>query len=185
MKQYATPESKAEVSTENTASVRPPPQPVKAVVPSRWVPIAALGIALAALALAGWSVLRPSTADTAASAATGQQVADAKDRACSASNLVSTAVSLQTHIDPGTEPAAVQAVAANARLSMAAGGSYLLAHLDPATPAPLAAEIRSFANNLQDIVLHTMSGMGNDDPAQMNRLQDGQETVARITEQCK
>lgn len=54
----------------------------------------------------------------------------------------------------------------NARLSMAAGGSYLLARLDPATPAPVAAAIRSFADNLQDIAMNALAGVSNDDPAQ-------------------
>jgi hypothetical protein len=68
---------------------------------------------------------------------------------------------------------------------MATADSYLLARLDPATPPPLAAEIRSFADNLQDIVIHTMAGVSNDDPAQAARLRDGLAAAARITDLCK
>jgi len=147
-----------------------------------WVTLIALAIALVAVALGAWSLLRPLKAGNTAPPVTDQQIADAKARACTASNTVGTAVSLQTHADLGGDPAAMQAVAANARLSMAAGGSYLLARLDPATPPALAAEIRSFADGLQDIVIHTMAGVSNDDPAQAARLNDGQAASTLRTE---
>jgi hypothetical protein len=86
---------------------------------SRWVAVIALAIALVAVALAGWSLLRPLKASTTAAPATDQQIADAKTRACTAATTAETAVSRQTHADLGRDPAAMQAVAANARLSMA------------------------------------------------------------------
>jgi hypothetical protein len=137
-----------------------------------------------AVALGAWSLLRPLNASTTAPPATGQQIAAAKARACTASNTVSTAVSLQTHADLGSDPVAVQAVAANARLSMAAGGSYLLTRLDPATPPPLAAAIHSFTDNLQEIAMNTLAGVSNDDPAQASRLRDAQATSAQIADLC-
>jgi hypothetical protein len=94
-------------------------------------------------------------------------------------------VTIQTHADIGTDPAATQAVAANARLAMESGSSYLLARLDPATPPPLSAQIRSLADDLQDVVIHTMAGVSNDEPAQAARLQGAQATSARITDLCK
>ena len=60
-------------------------------------------------------------------------------------------VARQTHADLGPDPVAEQAVAANARLAMTAGGSYLIAHLDAATLAELASAIRSFADDLNTI----------------------------------
>ena len=147
----------------------------------RWIAPAALVIALIAVAIAVWALLRPASASTTP-AATSQQTADAKGRACSAYTTVRTAVALQTHADLGSDPVAVQAVAANARLAMAAGGSYLLAHLDPATPADLAAAIRSFADNLQDITMNAAAGVPNVDPAQAARMRDGDAASARIAD---
>jgi hypothetical protein len=148
------------------------------------VPVVALAIALIAVAIAAWALLRPPPASTTPQA-TSQQTAEAKTRACSAYTTVSTAVSLQTHADLGSDPVAVQAVAANARLSMAAGGSYLLARLDPATPPDLAAAMRSFADDLQDIAMNALAGVSNDDPAQAARLHDGEVTRARVADLCK
>ena len=48
-------------------------------------------------------------------------------------------------------------MAANARLAMFGGGSYLLAHIDPATPDDLAAAAKSFANGLQDIAVYALA----------------------------
>ena len=166
---------------DSGAPPAPRPEPPRL---SRWVPVIALAIALIAVALAAWSLLRPTPAPPAPSY-TGQQVADAKARACAAYDTVRSAVSLQTHANPGGDPVAVEAVAANARLSMVAGGSYLPARLDPATPRPLAEAVRSFADNLQDIAMNTLAGVGNDDPAQAARLRDGEAGSARIADLCK
>ena len=161
---------------------------------SRWVAVITLAIALIAIALAAWSLLRPVkasttappvTESTTAPPVTDQQIADAKARACTASNTVGTAVSLQTNASPGDDPAALDAAAANARLSLVAGVSYLLAHLDPATPPPLAAAIRFYADNLQDIAINQLAGMPNDDPAQAARISNSDAAGARIADLCK
>jgi hypothetical protein len=149
-----------------------------------WIAPAALVIALIAVAIAVWALLRPASASTTP-AATSQQTADAKARACSAYTTVSTAVSLQTHADLGSDPVAVQAVAANARLAMAAGGSYLLAHLDPATPADLAAAMRSFADSLQDITMNAAAGVPNVEPAQAARMRAGEAAAGQVGNLCK
>jgi hypothetical protein len=142
----------------------------------------ALAVAVVAIGLAAWALLR---SPMASAPPTSQQIADAKSRACLAFTTVRTAVSLQTHADLGPDPVAMQAVAANGRLSMVAGSSYLLAHLDPAAPAPLAAAIRSFATDLQDIATNAMAGVGNDDPLQAARLSDGQATSNQIADICR
>ncbi|MDT5093355.1 MAG: hypothetical protein QOH60_2718 [Mycobacterium sp.] len=144
----------------------------------------AMAIAAVGVALAAWSLLRP-TSNTAGPPATDKQIADAKARACAASDTVRAAVSLQTHADLGGDPATKLAVAANARLSMAAGGSYLLGRLDAATPVPLSTEIRLFADDLQDISIHTLAGISNDEPAQAARLRDGQAAAERIAALCR
>jgi hypothetical protein len=149
---------------------------------SRWIGPAALVVAVIAVALAIWSLL---ASRTSTHAPTSQQIADAKGRACTAYNVVYTAVQLQTHADLGTDPVAVQAVAANARLSMTAGGPYLLAHLDPAAPADLAAATRSFANDLQDISMYAQAGVTNTDPAQAARLHAAEAASMRLADLCK
>ncbi len=76
-------------------------------------------------------------------------------------------------------------MAANARLAMAGGGLYLLGRLDPATPADLADAVRAFATVLQDISMNALAGVGNDDPAQAARLQDGETTSTKVAELCE
>ena len=148
---------------------------------ARWIPAAALALAVLAVALAAWSLLRP--AGTAATSTT--TAADAKARACSAYATVSNAVSLQTHGDLGPDPVAKQAVAANARLAMSTGSSYLLAQLDPNTPGPVAEAVRSFAGHLQGVAIFSLNGVSNDDPAQAARLNAAQEDSSKLAELCK
>ena len=95
-------------------SLEPPSAP-RAL--SRWIAPTALVIALIAVAVAVWALLRPPPALSPARAS-GQQIAAAKAGACGAYTTVSTAVSLQTHADLGRDSVAVQAVAANARFGI-------------------------------------------------------------------
>lgn len=145
---------------------------------------AATVVVLTLAAIVGWFVLRP-VHGTTTTAATGEEVTAAKARACTAYNTVHAAIALQTHAETGTDPASVQATAANARLALAAGGTYLLGRLDPATPAPLAAAIRSFAENLQDIAINTLAGSSNQDPAQAARLREGEDNSVHINDLCR
>ena len=172
--------SEAEPTQKAPADSGAPPPPGPPWL-SRWVAVIALAVALIAVVLAAWALLRPAKAGSPA--ATDPQVA--KLHACSAFNTVRSAVALQTHADLGPDPVAVQAVAANARLSMAAGGSYLLARLDPGTPAPLAAGIRAFAGDLQEIAMNALAGVSNDDPGQSARLHHAQVTNEQIVALCK
>jgi hypothetical protein len=103
--------------------------------PSGWLAVVAVLLAVIAIAGAAWAMVRQPAAPAPVQPGS-QQVADAKGRACAAFNAVRTAVSLQTHADLGRDPVAVQAVAANARLSMVAGGSA-------APPASRAAPART------------------------------------------
>lgn len=143
----------------------------------------ALALSLIAIAFSAWAWLHPHGERT--NAVTDQQAADAKTRACSAFNLVRNAVSLQTHTDPGSDPIAVQAAAANARVALVGGATYLLANLDPATPPELAASIRSFADQLQGLAMNAMAGVPGGDPAQAARLRDEESTSTRLAESCK
>ena len=146
-----------------------------------WIAVAALVIALIAAGAAGWSLLRPASKSDS-QAAPAEQSGDAKTDACAAFRTVSAAVSLQTHADPGTE---VQGVAANARLAMFGGATYLLAHLNPGTPADLADQIRAFATGLEDISMNALAGVANSDPTQADRLRSAEAANTRITDLCK
>lgn len=147
---------------------------------SQWIAVAALVISLIAAGAAGWALLRPAPSSPTTPAAS--QSGDPKANACAAYRTVSSAVSLQSHTNAGAE---VQGVAANARLAMSGGASYLLAHLNPGTPADLADAIRSFATGLQDISMNALAGVANAEPAQADRLRNAESVNTRIAELCK
>jgi hypothetical protein len=171
----------SEPTTEASETPRPSHRPAESQSSPRWIAPAALVIALVAAGVAGWALLRP-TPPSASPAPAAQQTGDPKTNTCAAYRTVSTAVSLQTHADAGTE---VQGVAANARLAMSSGATFLLAHLNPGTPADLADAIRTFATGLQDISMNALAGMPNTDPAQAGRLRDTEAVNTRIAQLCK
>jgi hypothetical protein len=150
-------------------------------------------VALLALGVAGWVLYRAgwtdtgrlATAPTTTPAPPGpnpQQVADAKTKACGAYKTVSTAVNVANNANPGNEPGAA---AVNARLALAAGHTYLVERLDPATPPPLADAIRKYAVNIEEVTMSALSGVGTDDPALAGRLQDWGPLNDQITDLCK
>ena len=144
-----------------------------------------LVIAMAALALAGWTLYDSKRSKTEYDPV---QIADAKVKVCTAADVVRRGISLNTNLTPSGGPQDVtgaQAVAANARVSLYDGGQYLLARLDPATPAQLADKIREFADNLMDIGANATAGVPNDEPAQSKRLVDADAANKTITELCK
>jgi hypothetical protein len=158
--------------------------------PSGWVAPAALVIAVIAIGLAIWALVR-SPGEPAVNAqqspAVNAQLSpdDARARVCAAFDTVRKAVSLQTNADLGPEPAAKEAVAANARLATLGGGEYLLSRLDPGTPPELADAVRSFANNLQDIGVNQLAGVPGEDPAQAVRMSEAQAASTQIADMCK
>ncbi len=104
--------------------------------------------------------------------------------------VVSLAAALWALLDKPAAPAPAAATSqqiadAKARVAMYGGGTYLIGRLDPATAAPLADAVHSFANDLQDISIAALDGVGNDDPAQMARLRDGEAASERIADLCK
>ncbi|WP_179474828.1 hypothetical protein [Mycolicibacterium vinylchloridicum] len=169
--------------TEETTAAYESPSSHRSARPSRstnWIAVAALVVALIAAGLAGWALLRPTPKTPSPTVAS--QSGDPKTNACTAHRTVSTAISLQSHADPGAE---VQGVAANARLAMSGGATYLLAHLNPGTPADLADAIRTFAAGLQDISMNALAGVPNTDTAQADRLRNAESLNTRIAELCK
>jgi hypothetical protein len=148
-----------------------------------WIAPLALVVALIAAGLGGWALLRPAPkAPTPDATPQQQQPGDPKTNACAAWKTVSSAILLQTHADPGAE---VQGVAANARLAMSGGATYLLAHLNPGTPTDLSDAIRSFATGLQEISINALAGVPNSEPAQTERLRSAEATNTKIAELCK
>lgn len=142
------------------------------------LPLLAVAVlALVALGLASWALLRPTAGGGSSTEPTytDAQRADAKGKVCAAFNTVRTGVSQNTNLQaPGGAEDIVGnlAVAANARLSLYDGGQYLLARLDPATPPDLANAVRSFGNTLMDIGASATAGERNTDPEQAARLRD-------------
>ncbi|MBB3602858.1 hypothetical protein FHT40_002519 [Mycolicibacterium sp. BK556] len=171
----------SEPTEETTKAYEPPSshRPARQSRSTNWIAVVALVIALIAVGVATWALLRP-TPQSAAPAAS--QSGDPKANACAAYRTVSSAVSLQSHANAGAE---VQGVAANARLAMSGGATYLLAHLNPGTPADLADAIRAFATGLQDISMNALAGVPNGDAAQADRLRNAETLNTRIAELCK
>lgn len=149
-------------------------------------------IAVVALGLAAWALLRP--APTSSTSAAGEptytdaQRTDSKLKICTAFNTVRAGVTQNTNLVPPGGPEDVTgalAVAANARLSLSDGGAYLLARLDPATAPELAEAIRSFGNGLMDIGAASTAGAKNTDPEQATRLKDADAANTTIIGLCK
>ncbi|MDT5064392.1 MAG: hypothetical protein QOK02_547 [Mycobacterium sp.] len=149
--------------------------------------VVAVILALVAVGLAAWAAFRPAK-EPAAPTYTAAQQSDAKAAICAAVDLVRRGVSLNTNLPvPGGEGDVTGslAVAANARVSLSDGGQYLLARLDPATPANLADPVREFANKLMDIGAGAISGAQNSEPAQAARLKEADAANVKIAEACK
>ncbi len=159
-----------------------PAQP-SAGVRWKWATVALAVIAVVAIGVAGWALLRPHT--NTAPTPTAQDVAAAKSRACDAYAKVRTAVPLQTQAEVGTDPIATQAVAANTRLAMSVGSEHLVDNLSPAVPAELAGLLRTLATDLQNLTINALAGTADDEAGQVARLHDLEANSARIVDLCK
>jgi hypothetical protein len=122
--------------------------------PAGWPVLAAMTVALLALGvgIAGWfrpapRIEHPSTPFTPSY--TEQQTAEAKRDICNSFRLVRQAISLNSNRTSPNEGdfGSTWAIAANSRLALEAGASYLLDRLsdEPATSSDLAAGVRSLA----------------------------------------
>lgn len=159
---------------------------------SRTIAIAALVLAILAVALGAYAALRTTGSDSsnepgAAGSYDQAQQDEAKATICSAFDTVRDGVGLNTNASAPGGPedlTGTLAVAANARLSLLGGGQYLLARLEPATPADFAEEVRVFADKLLDIGAAAVAGTQTTDPVQATRLKDAQEMSVSIAEKC-
>jgi hypothetical protein len=167
------------------------PKPRLGVVAPLALVVALVGAGLAGLALYRSERETPSPAAAGPAVgigqpdATEQQPGAARAQLCEAFATVKNAVTIQTHANLGPDPVALQAVAANARLAMIGGADYLQRRIDPAAPADLVGAVRSFTNDLQDIGVNALAGVGNDDAAQAARLKAAQTASDQIAELCK
>jgi hypothetical protein len=160
------------------------PQSSASSTRAAWIAPVALAVGVVAIALAAWGLLRPSGSGEVASGG-GVQSGDQKTQVCEAFTMVRNAVSLQTNADLGTDRAAQQAVAANARLATLGGGEFLLSRLNSSVPGDLADAVRSFADDLTYIGMGQLAGAPADDPAQSNREKTAQATAAKIDTLCR
>ncbi|MFW0149232.1 hypothetical protein ACNUDN_05300 [Mycobacterium sp. smrl_JER01] len=143
----------------------------------------ALLVALIAVGLAVWALL--SVPEQQSVSATGAPLAgDAKDRVCTAAHTVAMAVQRQTNANIGEEPAAIEAVAANARLAMLGGGDYLLSQISSDTPQDLAEAARSFGNTLQQIGANALAGVSNEDELQAGRIISAESSRNKLSTIC-
>jgi len=161
--------------------------PVKAAARSRlgWMAPLALVVSLLAAGAAAWGLFKPAPANQAAVTS-----ADPKATVCKAFKTVSDAVFLQTNRNPPpdlgpAEGAAMEAIAANARLAMAGGANYLLHNLPANTPADLDEEVRSFAADLDSIAMNALAGIPNEKPEQADLLHSAEESNKKIVDLCK
>lgn len=178
-------EGSADASAEPTVS-RVPQKVARAASPLTSV---ALVIALIAAGLAVWALMRsPEESSAAGGVPSGDASApaspeDAKQRVCDAAQVVTVAVQLQTNANLGSEPAAVEAVAANARLAMLGGGEYLLSQIEAGTPADLADAARSFGSTLRVVGINQLAGVPSTNPDQEGRLREAEgyrNTLAKL-----
>ncbi|MDA2895133.1 hypothetical protein PDG61_29760 [Mycolicibacterium sp. BiH015] len=160
-------------------------EPVKIPrVTSPLTPIALL-LALIAVGLSVWALVSvPESVPTAQVAAAPAGSGDAKGRVCRAAHTVATAVQSQTNRSVGPEPAAVEAVAANARLAMVGGGEYLASQISADTPTELAEAARTFAGTLQMIGVNALAGVPNTDELQAGRIRDAEAARNELSRLC-
>ncbi|ADU01061.1 hypothetical protein [Mycolicibacterium gilvum] len=143
----------------------------------------ALVVSLIAVGIAVWALVsapEPSSVSSEGVPLTG----DPKDRICTAGHAVAMAVQLQTNANVGADPAAIEAVAANARLAMLGGGDYLLSQISEDAPKDVADTARSFGNTLQQLGLNALAGVANDNDLQAGRYREAEESRNKLAQLC-
>jgi hypothetical protein len=142
----------------------------------------ALAIIAVAVAVAAWF-----RAGHTGPSYNADQTSQAKTNVCATYMTVRQGVVESTHMsDPNpNDPAGHLAVAANARVSLLGGGSFLRDRLDaePATPADLAKAITSMANSLQQLGANYLAGA--DDTIQNPLRKDLDGEITQINGMCK
>jgi hypothetical protein len=146
---------------------------------------AALAVAVLALGVAVFALLHAGADEPDY---TDDQRSEAKAAICVAFETVSKGVTMNTNLVPpggSNDIGGALAVAANARVALYDGGQYLLARLEPATPADLAREVGNFGNQLMDIGAAATAGVPNTDPVQAGRLKNAEAASTAISGLCR
>ena len=114
-----------------------------------------------------------------------QEIADAKKAVCDAFTTVHEAVRINTGRDGGSDPTAILAVAANARLSMYGGAGYLVDTLEknPATPTDLVTPVQKLADTFRYLTIQFMINKQNSDLDEP--LREADSATASIQSICK
>lgn len=131
-------------SEDEPSSKKPAPVPRWSDA-SRWPTYVALALAVIAAALAALAYFHPAHS----SATRTQQGGDAKANVCSAYAAAHKAVVINTHLQ-SPNPDLQLAIAANARLALIGGGTYLRDRLDANTAAP--ADLANAASTMADTI---------------------------------
>jgi hypothetical protein len=122
----------------------------------------AMAVIATAIAIVGWFRPAPQSASTAF---TDQQTAQAKTNVCSAYAAVHQGVVRNTHLaDPNPhDPLGQLAIAANARLALLGGGAYLHDRVaaQPATPADLAQAVNSMGMTIEQLGIGYLEAASN------------------------
>lgn len=143
-----------------------------------------IAVIAVAVAIGAWFKPAPKPETPAAKTYSEQEVADAKKAVCDAYNLVHQSIVVTNNKSGGSDPTAILAVAANARLSAHAGGQYLNDVLSqyPATSKDLAQSIRDLATNLEKLTLEYLAETPNADQDPL--LRNADDATARIKQTC-
>lgn len=173
-----------EVQPDSTQSSRVSRVPQKVTRTTSPLTPIALVVALIAVGIAVWALVSVPDQPAPVSATGVVLPGDSKDRVCRAANIVATAVQLQTNANIGSEPAAIQSVAANSRLAMVGGGEYLLSQISGDTPTDLADAARTFGTTLQQIGVNALAGVNNSDELQGGRIRDAEAKRSEIATLC-
>ncbi|MCV7258118.1 hypothetical protein H7J72_05700 [Mycobacterium shimoidei] len=152
---------------------------------TKWAAYAAIALAVIAVVLAALAYFHPSH-DKASAGAVEQQGGDAKTNVCAAYNTVHEGVVANTHMANPTpdNPVGQLSVAANARLSLLGGGSYLKDRLaaNTAAPADLAKVVDAMANTIQQLGVNYMAGAPNDVQEPLRHDLDNQ--ISQLNQMC-
>lgn len=145
--------------------------------------LALIALVLAATSLALW--VTTWLQSRSAPEYTIEQQTTAKATACSAYSTVRTGVANNTNLaSPDGGVTGALAVAANARVALIGGGQYVLARIDPATPAELADPLHQFADKLMDFGAAATAGALDTDPGQTALLGEIDSLNTTLTQLC-
>ncbi|PND55848.1 hypothetical protein CRM90_20515 [Mycobacterium sp. ENV421] len=144
-----------------------------------------IGLVVGAIAIAAWFKAAPTAEQHGGKTYSAEDVTHAKMAVCDAFGTIHDAVLINTARNGGSNPAAVMAIAANARLAMYAGGGYMIDALirNPATPAELATPVRKLAELYRYVAIQYLINKTNADLK--DPLREADSATLAIQTACK